>query len=76
MGSATIRQYCVPVAPRIDAASRQPYLLEINTSPGMTSHSLVPMSAKVAGMDYENLCVAILRMAALDLHPTADWKAS
>jgi D-alanine-D-alanine ligase len=34
------------------------------------------MSAKVAGMDYENLCVAILRMAALDLHPTADWKAS
>lgn len=60
----------------VRASDNAPFLLEINTSPGMTSHSLVPMSAKVAGMDYENLCVAILRMAALDLHPTADWKAS
>jgi D-alanine-D-alanine ligase len=60
----------------VRASDNAPFLLEINTSPGMTSHSLVPMSAKVAGMDYENLCVAILRMAALDLQPTADWKAS
>ena len=50
----------------IDAASRKPYLLEINTSPGMTSHSLVPMSANAAGMSYEELCVHILGTAALE----------
>jgi D-alanine-D-alanine ligase len=37
-----------------------PYLLELNTSPGMTDHSLVPMAARVAGMDFDRLCVAIL----------------
>ena len=37
-----------------------PWLLEVNTVPGMTSHSLVPMAAKVAGMSYEDLCVKIL----------------
>ncbi len=52
----------------------QPFLLEINTSPGMTGHSLVPMSAAVAGLPYEQLCIEILRMAALDLRPSADWK--
>lgn len=41
----------------------QPYLLEVNTAPGMTSHSLVPMAARVAGMSYEDLCVAVLDMA-------------
>ncbi len=50
----------------IDAATRQPYLLEINTSPGMTSHSLVPMSAKAAGMDYESLCMHLLAHAGLE----------
>jgi D-alanine-D-alanine ligase len=50
----------------IDAATRKPYLLEINTSPGMTSHSLVPMSAKAAGMSYEDLCVHLLGTATLD----------
>ncbi len=59
----------------IRAADNQPFLLEINTSPGMTGHSLVPMSAAVAGLPYEQLCIEILRMAALDLQPTADWKA-
>jgi D-alanine-D-alanine ligase len=44
----------------IDAATRQPYLLEINTSPGMTGHSLVPMSARAAGISYEDLCVQLL----------------
>lgn len=39
------------------------YLLEANTSPGMTSHSLVPMAAKQAGMSYEMLCLKILGMA-------------
>jgi D-alanine-D-alanine ligase len=50
----------------IDAQTRQPYLLEINTSPGMTSHSLVPMSARAAGMSYEDLCCALLASATLD----------
>jgi D-alanine-D-alanine ligase len=38
----------------------QPWLLEINTSPGMTGHSLVPMAARAAGMSYAELCMAIL----------------
>jgi D-alanine-D-alanine ligase len=50
----------------IDALTRKPYLLEINTSPGMTNHSLVPMSARAAGVSYEQLCVDILSLAALD----------
>lgn len=50
----------------IDAATRKPYLLEINTSPGMTGHSLVPMSAKAAGISYEDLCVQLLADAALE----------
>ncbi len=37
--------------------------LEVNTSPGMTGHSLVPMAAKQAGMTFGDLCVAILRGA-------------
>ena len=50
----------------IDASTRQPYLLEINTSPGMTSHSLVPMSAKAAGMSYAELCLYILSQSTRD----------
>jgi D-alanine-D-alanine ligase len=50
----------------IRAADRKPFLLEMNTSPGMTTHSLVPMSAKAAGISYEALCVALLRDATLD----------
>jgi len=50
----------------IRAADRKPFLLEINTSPGMTSHSLVPMSARAAGMSYEQLCLHLLSQAALD----------
>ena len=41
--------------------------LEMNTSPGMTGHSLVPMAAKAAGMSYADLCVQILRHARLDV---------
>jgi len=52
----------------------EPFLLEINTSPGMTGHSLVPMSARESGMSYEELCVKILRSAALDLNASPDWK--
>ena len=39
------------------------YLLEINTSPGMTDHSLVPMAARVAGISFEQLVVRILEHA-------------
>jgi D-alanine-D-alanine ligase len=44
----------------IDATTRKPYLLEINTSPGMTSHSLVPMAARAIGVSYEQLCLDVL----------------
>jgi D-alanine-D-alanine ligase len=50
----------------IRASDRKPFLLEMNTSPGMTSHSLVPMSAKAAGISYPDLCVQILQLAACD----------
>lgn len=50
----------------IDAKTRTPYLLEINTSPGMTGHSLVPMSARAAGISYEDLCVRLLQATATD----------
>lgn len=42
----------------------QPWLLELNTSPGMTSHSLVPMSAAAIGMSYAELCLTILSDAS------------
>ncbi|MBM3387566.1 MAG: D-alanine--D-alanine ligase [Betaproteobacteria bacterium] len=50
----------------IDATTRQAYLLEINTSPGMTGHSLVPMSARADGLSYEQLCLQLLASATLD----------
>ena len=50
----------------IDAVTRRPYLLEINTSPGMTGHSLVPMSARSAGISFEQLCLNVLATATFD----------
>ena len=50
----------------IRASDRQPFLLEMNTSPGMTGHSLVPMSARAAGISYQQLCLWLLSTAALD----------
>ena len=50
----------------IDKLTRKPYLLEVNTSPGMTGHSLVPMSARAVGISYEDLCIEILKTATLD----------
>ena len=47
------------------------FLLEMNTSPGMTGHSLVPMSARAAGIGYEQLCLQLLADAALDSGPRA-----
>lgn len=59
----------------IDGATRQPYLLEINTSPGMTGHSLVPMAAQAAGTDYQTLCLQLLADAALDYAPAGEARA-
>ena len=50
----------------IRASDRKAFLLEMNTSPGMTTHSLVPMSARAAGIDYPDLCLRILASASLD----------
>ncbi|MEY4426020.1 MAG: hypothetical protein RL535_318 [Pseudomonadota bacterium] len=50
----------------IDSATRKPYLLEINTAPGMTSHSLSPMSASHFGFNFHELCLQILSTATLD----------
>jgi len=56
---------------RVDVLLRErdqkPFLLEVNTSPGMTSHSLVPMAARAEGISYEDLCVEILRSARLKM---------
>jgi D-alanine-D-alanine ligase len=54
----------------IRAQDRQPFLLEMNTSPGMTGHSLVPMAAREAGISYADLCLMLLGSATLD-HPAA-----
>jgi D-alanine-D-alanine ligase len=43
----------------------QAQLLEMNTSPGMTGHSLVPMAARAAGIGFDDLCLRILEMAQL-----------
>jgi D-alanine-D-alanine ligase len=42
-------------------ANQQPWLIEANTVPGMTSHSLVPMAAKQAGIEFNELVIEILR---------------
>jgi D-alanine-D-alanine ligase len=56
---------------RVDVLLRerdnQPFLIEANTSPGMTSHSLVPMAARAVGISYEDLCVEIVRSARLKM---------
>ncbi|MGE8495634.1 MULTISPECIES: D-alanine--D-alanine ligase [Comamonas] len=50
----------------VRASDQQLFLLEINTSPGMTSHSLVPMAARATGMSYEDLCLHLLANASSD----------
>lgn len=50
----------------IRASDRKAFLLEMNTAPGMTTHSLVPISARAAGISYEALCVQLVAAASLD----------
>ena len=56
---------------RVDALVResdqQVFLLEINTSPGMTGHSLVPMAARAIKLSYEDLCVQLISAASLKI---------
>ena len=56
---------------RVDVLVREsdmrPFLLEVNTSPGMTSHSLVPMAARAEGISYEDLCLEILASSRLKM---------
>lgn len=54
----------------IRASDRKAFLLEMNTAPGMTTHSLVPISARAAGISYEALCVQLVADAALDATKT------
>ena len=51
----------------LDKRDGKPYLLEMNTSPGMTSHSLVPMAAKAAGVGYADLVLWLLNQTALTM---------
>ena len=49
------------------ASDNRPFLLEANTSPGMTTHSLVPMAARADGISYEDLCLEIVASARLKM---------
>jgi len=55
----------VDVMLHVDARGDLPYLLEVNTAPGMTSHSLMPMAAKAVGLSYADLVLEILSNASL-----------
>jgi D-alanine-D-alanine ligase len=55
----------VDVMLHVDARGDRPYLLELNTSPGMTGHSLVPMAARAEGLEYPDLVLEILAHASL-----------
>jgi D-alanine-D-alanine ligase len=44
-------------------SKKRPWLLEVNTIPGMTDHSLVPMAARAKGISFEDLCLRILEAA-------------
>lgn len=73
--SAQIQAYCVQAYQAIECEGwsrvdvmldkdNQAWVLEINTSPGMTAHSLVPMAAKASGMSYAELCVDLISQAS------------
>ncbi len=53
-------------------SDQEPFLLEMNTAPGMTDHSLVPMAARATGMSYEDLVLTILADARLHVQRTSE----
>jgi len=52
---------------RTEGGAQRPYLLELNTAPGMTDHSLVPMAARAAGISFAQLVLQILADARLEI---------
>jgi D-alanine-D-alanine ligase len=52
-------------------ADGAPKLLEVNTVPGMTDHSLVPMAAKADGIDFDSLCAQVLETSLAAQGPWA-----
>ncbi|MBP7088825.1 MAG: D-alanine--D-alanine ligase [Candidatus Omnitrophica bacterium] len=46
--------------------NNKPYILEVNSIPGLTSHSLLPLSAKVCGLDYDGLIVKMVQLAVYE----------
>ncbi len=55
--------------PRVDAILHKegtPYVLEMNTIPGLTPTSLLPMAAKKAGMEFDDLIIEMLKLASTD----------
>ena len=57
----------VEVYSRVDVLLREedqePFVLEVNTIPGMTESSLLPKAANAAGMDYASLCLKIIKLS-------------
>jgi D-alanine-D-alanine ligase len=47
----------------VDRATLQPYVLEVNTIPGFTNHSLLPKAAARAGMSFDRLCQRIIELS-------------
>ncbi len=67
----SMRDFC-----RVDlmlGADHQPYILEINTIPGFTAHSLLPKAAERAGMDMTALCSQIVEFALTRSGKPANW---
>src|SRR5437763_3074582 len=68
LGLRAFRSAGLQVYARVDAIlsdNGQPYILEINTIPGMTEASLLPEAAAAAGIDYSNLCARIIALSRL-----------
>ncbi|UCE61466.1 MAG: D-alanine--D-alanine ligase [Phycisphaerales bacterium] len=49
----------------VDANDQEPYVLEVNTIPGFTSHSLLPKAAARVGLDFDQLCQRIVELSML-----------
>ena len=61
--NATMKDVAKEASDMILTDECEPYVLEVNTLPGFTNHSLLPMSAKRAGIPMEKLCVKIMETA-------------
>lgn len=60
----------------LDDVTQRPWLLEINTAPGMTDHSLVPMAARAAGVSYEDLVLGLAATASLKIQRSVASEAT